>query len=45
MARLGAAGLPVHVELVDAIERDLTGVGKLKLVRSEVERPVPAAVR
>ena len=39
----GATGVPVHVELVDAIERDATGVGKLKLVRSEVDRPVAAA--
>jgi phenylacetate-coenzyme A ligase PaaK-like adenylate-forming protein len=41
----GAAGVAVHVELVDAVERDATGVGKLKLVRSEVERPVAATVR
>ena len=39
----GAAGVPVQVEVVDAIERDATGVGKLKLVRSEVDRPVAAA--
>ena len=32
----GADEVPVHVELVDRIERDATGVGKLKLVRSEV---------
>jgi phenylacetate-CoA ligase len=42
----GATGVPVHVEVVDTIERDATGVGKLKLVRSEVDRPVAApAVR
>jgi phenylacetate-coenzyme A ligase PaaK-like adenylate-forming protein len=36
LADAGAAAVPVHVEVVDAIERDATGVGKLKLVRSEV---------
>jgi phenylacetate-coenzyme A ligase PaaK-like adenylate-forming protein len=35
LAEAGAGDVPVHVELVDAIERDATGVGKLKLVRSE----------
>jgi phenylacetate-coenzyme A ligase PaaK-like adenylate-forming protein len=41
----GAGGVPVHVVQVDHIERDATGVGKLKLVRSEVGGPVAAAVR
>ena len=45
LAAAGAGGLPVHVEVVEAIERDATGVGKLKLVRSEVDAPVAAAVR
>jgi phenylacetate-CoA ligase len=36
----GARDVPVRVEVVDAIERDATGVGKLKLVRSEVGAPV-----
>jgi phenylacetate-coenzyme A ligase PaaK-like adenylate-forming protein len=43
LARAGAAAVPVHVEAVGAIERDATGVGKLKLVRSEVEPPVAAS--
>jgi phenylacetate-coenzyme A ligase PaaK-like adenylate-forming protein len=45
LARAGAGGVPVHVELVEAIERDPTGVGKLKLVRSEAGQPVAATVR
>jgi putative adenylate-forming enzyme len=45
LAKAGAGGVPVHVEVVEAIERDATGVGKLKLVRSEPEAPVATAVR
>ena len=46
-----AGALPVHVAVVDAIERDTNGSGKFKLVRSEVGQatatravglPVPA---
>jgi phenylacetate-coenzyme A ligase PaaK-like adenylate-forming protein len=32
----GVTATPVHVDLVDALERDPGAVGKLKLVRSEV---------
>ena len=32
----GAGAVPVHVEVASAIERDATGVAKMKLVRSEV---------
>lgn len=35
LARAGAAPVPVSVDLVDALDRDANGVGKLKLVRSE----------
>ena len=36
LAEIGAGSVPVHVELADAIERDTTGVAKMKLVRSEL---------
>jgi hypothetical protein len=35
LRRAGAAATPVRVEIVDALERDANGVGKLKLVRAE----------
>ena len=37
----GASATAVHVETLDAIERDAGAVGKLKLIRSEVS---PGAV-
>jgi hypothetical protein len=34
LADAGAAPLPVSVDLVEALDRDANGVGKLKLIRS-----------
>ena len=36
LAKAGAGATPVHVEVAEELQRDSTGVGKLKLVRSEV---------
>jgi hypothetical protein len=33
LADAGAAPLPVSVDLVEALDRDANGVGKLKLIR------------